>query len=161
MVGGPCGAPLQVSTLEQFTAAVNETRDRGVGEATVAFELDPASAAKARQADKDAAAQASSNGGGKKALFSGGAGGGAATFSAVSQSVKISFLVSAFAAALGTGRSLTKGEQGAWFAVHDADGNGEISLAEFTAAINEAKEQSKRLLAAEEANRAAGGTAPV
>lgn len=98
------------------------------------FELDPASAAKTKQVQK-------------------GGSGPASPGSPVSQSVKISFLVSAFVAALGKSRALTKGEQEAWFAVHDVDKNGEISLSEFTAAINEAKEKSKRIAEAESARR--------
>lgn len=127
----------QVTSLEGFTTAINATRDQGVGEASVLFELDPASAAKNRQAQKNGGANGSP----------------ASPGSPMSQSVKISFLVSAFVAGLGKSRALTKGEQEAWFAVHDANNDGEISLSEFTAAINEAKEKSKRIAEAESASR--------
>lgn len=127
----------QVNSQEGFTTAINATRDQGVGEASVLFELDPASAAKAKHAQK--------NGGASGTPASPG--------SPVSQSVKISFLVSAFVAGLGKSRALTKWEQEAWFAVHDANNDGEISLSEFTAAINEAKEKSKRIAEAESASR--------
>jgi hypothetical protein len=170
-----------VGTLTEFMAAVNGTREQGIAEVAVLFELDPAASAKAKAEAASGTPKAagaaprkglfgfSSKGGTPKAGDSdrpggqadaeagpgaqqGGGQGGAAASGAsasASASLPISFLVAAFSQTLGPARQLKPLEERAWFDAHDGNKDGLLSLAEFTGAINAAKEMSKAAALAE------------